>query len=236
MRDTVEARGVLGDVRGRRRLEREDLELVLRPLGQRRAVQEGAAAAHGRPLLAGAEVVDVPEDDVVHRVSVGDRDREREERDAALRVQRAVDRVDDDREAPVAEHADLLADEPHVLAAKPRENHLLRGRVERRGVVAALAVPDHRLALGPAGQLLEHARDVVPRARQSCQPVGSAKGEEEQAGGELREEERRLLRHRLAGVREARDLLDGDRLEQERSRGLAAVDRRDRLVGRRACR
>ena len=50
----------------------------------------------GHPLLARAEVVDVAEDDVVHRRAVGDRDREREERDPALRVDRAVDRVDDD--------------------------------------------------------------------------------------------------------------------------------------------
>ena len=34
-------------------------------------------------------------------------------------------------------------------------------------------------------------------------------------------------------MREARDLLDGHRLEQERGRGLAAVDGSDRLVGER---
>ena len=96
-----------------------------------------------------------------------------EERNAALRVQRAVDRVDDDREAPVAQHADLFADELHVLAAEAVEDHTLRSLVDRRRVVTALAVPDHRLALGPAGQLLEHARDVVARGtteRASPQP------------------------------------------------------------------
>jgi hypothetical protein len=56
---------------------------------------------------------------------------------------------------------------------------------------------------------------------------------EEQPRRELREEERRLLRHRLPGVREARDLLDRDGLQQERGRRLALIDRGDRLFGRR---
>src|SRR5581483_9533714 len=51
------------------------------------------APAPRRPLLAGAEVVDVAEEDVVDRVAVGDGDREREVRNAALGVLRAVDRV-----------------------------------------------------------------------------------------------------------------------------------------------
>ena len=161
----------LGDVGGRRRLEGEDLELVFRQLGQRQAVQESAATARGRPLLAGAEVVDVPEDDVVHRVAFGDGDRDREERDPALRVQRAVDRIDDDREPPVAEDAHLLADELHVFAAETLEDHRLGGGVDRGRVVAALAVPDHGLALGAAGQLREHARDVVPGGAAELEPV-----------------------------------------------------------------
>ena len=60
-----------------------------------RRSRSGAAAARRRPLFAGAEVEDVAKDDVVHRVAVGDRDRDREEGNAALRVQRAVDRIDD---------------------------------------------------------------------------------------------------------------------------------------------
>ena len=91
----------------------EDLDLVLRPHGpERLAVQPRALAASSRPLLAGAEVVDEAEDDVVHRLPLRDGDREGEERDAALRVERAVDRVDDDeRQPPVAEAADLLRDD-----------------------------------------------------------------------------------------------------------------------------
>jgi len=95
--------GLLGDARGERGLEREDLDLLPR---HRRVelliVQASAAAAHGRPLLAGAEVVDVAEEDVVHRLTVGDRHRDREEGDAPLGVERAVDRVDDDPKPAVA--------------------------------------------------------------------------------------------------------------------------------------
>ena len=84
-----------------RRLEGEDLDRVLRPHARRAARRSAYApsprrAVHSSPR---AEVVDVAEDDVVHRLAVGDGDREREERDAALRVQRAVDRVDDDERA-----------------------------------------------------------------------------------------------------------------------------------------
>ena len=61
---------------------------------ERLAVQPRALAAPADPLLAAAEVVDEAEVDVVHRPAVGDGDREGEERDAALRVERAVDRVD----------------------------------------------------------------------------------------------------------------------------------------------
>ena len=50
----------------------------------------------------GPEVVDVAEVDVVHRRPVGDREGEREERDRALRVDRAVDRVDDDPQLAAA--------------------------------------------------------------------------------------------------------------------------------------
>src|SRR6476646_10681902 len=56
---------------------------------------------------------------------------------------------------------------------------------------------------------------------------------EQEAGGELRVEEGRLLRHRLARVREPGDLLDRDRLQQERGRRFAAVDGGNRLLRRR---
>ena len=77
--------------------KREDLDRLLRPLrAELDAVEECARTALGRPLLARPEVVDVAEHDVAHRRALRDREREREERDAALRVDRAVDGIDDD--------------------------------------------------------------------------------------------------------------------------------------------
>ena len=67
------------------------------------------------PLLAGAEVVHEAEADVGHRVAVGDRERERVVRQAALGVLGAVERVDDDAHRPAAE-----VDAPALLAAPRR--------------------------------------------------------------------------------------------------------------------
>ena len=167
----VEPRRVLRDERRRRRLERQDLELVLGPFRERRAVATRALAFRRRPLLAGPEVVDVAEEDVVHRLPVGDGDREREERDAALRVQRAVDRVDDDRVAARPFDADLFADDGHVFAAEALEDHALGGRVDRGRLVAALARADDRLALSPTGQLGEHRLHVGARRAAEREPV-----------------------------------------------------------------
>ena len=75
-------------------------------------VQPRALAAPRDPLLARAEVVDVAEEDVGHRVPARDRDRDRVVRQAALGVERAVDRVDHHEHVRVAEvdRAALLAD------------------------------------------------------------------------------------------------------------------------------
>src|SRR5919205_570787 len=54
---------------------------------------------------------------------------------------------------------------------------------------------------------------------------------EEQAGRDLRVEEGRLGRHRLARRRDRPDLLDRRGPEQERGVGAAGLDRGDRLVG-----
>ncbi len=85
------------------------------------AAEERAHATLGRPLLSGAEVVDVAEGDVAHRRAIRDREREREERDPALGVDGAVDRVDDD--PPLARPRrntlpELFRDEHEVLAAR----------------------------------------------------------------------------------------------------------------------
>ena len=87
------------------------------------AVDGGAAAAPRDPLLAVAEVVDVAERDVAHRRAVGDRDRERVERQSALGVEAAVDRIDDDAPAAAAAEAalaDLLRDDREALAVGRR--------------------------------------------------------------------------------------------------------------------
>src|SRR5207244_2741353 len=82
---------------------REDLDLLLRAhRAERLAVEKGAAATRRRPLLARAEVVDVAEDDVVHRLALRDRERHGEVRQAALRIQRAVDRVEHHAQRPAA--------------------------------------------------------------------------------------------------------------------------------------
>ena len=59
------------------------------------AVQPGAFASPRPPLLARPEVVHEPEGHVGHRLAVGHGDRQGVAGDAALGVQRPVDRVDD---------------------------------------------------------------------------------------------------------------------------------------------
>ena len=116
--------------------------------------------------------MDEPEDDVVHRLSLRDRDREGEERDAALGVERAVDRVDDDeRQLCAADAAYLLRDDGARGIPQAREDRILRGPVDRRRVVAAEPRPDDRLPLGPRGQALEHGVDVGDGGPTELQPV-----------------------------------------------------------------
>ena len=145
--------------------------------GEHGAVQARSHPSLGDPFLAATEVVDEAEDDVVHRVALGDRDRDGEERDAALRVQRAVDRVDHDPGGAVADDADLLRDDRRALDfLQPREDHLLGRRVDRSRLVAALAVADDRLPLGARRQLLEHAAHVLDRLAAEREPVSQHSG------------------------------------------------------------
>src|SRR5207244_6999437 len=145
---------------------------------ERSAIEERAAAARRRPLLAAPEVVEVAELDVAHRRPFRDRDREAEVRDAPLRVERAVDWVEHDPRRPAAPErllAELLGDEEEIAARRgqPVDDHLLGGGVDRGRLVAALALADDRLARGPALQFSEHAPHVLrggaarlePRAR-----------------------------------------------------------------------
>src|SRR6266576_5901887 len=59
---------------------------------------------------------------------------------------------------------------------------------------------------------------------------------EQQARGELGEEVRALLRHRLAAARDGPDILDAGRPQQESRLRLAAVDGRDGFVAARCVR
>ena len=146
-----------------------------RTLPEPRAVQERAAAALGRPLLAGAEVVHVAEANVAHRAAVGDGEREGEEGNVALGVQRAVDRVADDEPrlpAPEDALAELLRDEREALVERlePVHDRGLGSRVDRRRVVAALALGEHGLALDACRQLREHRLDVSHRVAADVEP------------------------------------------------------------------
>src|SRR5690606_36279580 len=110
--DLAEAVGLAGErLQGRLRpfglgrLEADDLELAVAGGHPGRGLAEvGAAAAAGRELLVGTEVVDEAELDVGHRGAGGDGDAEAVRGDRAAGVERAVDRVDHDPNlSPLAE-------------------------------------------------------------------------------------------------------------------------------------
>src|SRR5439155_6408861 len=139
------------------------------------------ASARRRPLLLRPEVVDESERDVAHRRTVGDGDRHREEPDPALRVQRPVDRVDDDARLTAGAElhlADLLADEDGVDAGvlEAAQDRALGGGVDRRRLVTALAGADDRFAVGPGWMLREREPNVVHRGAAELEPVSQAGG------------------------------------------------------------
>ena len=93
--------------------------LLRRRRGERLPVERRPFTSYRRPLLAGSEVVDVAEVNVGHRRTIRHCDRQREERYAALGVDRAVDRVEDDGDrAALRRRAipELLGDEREVAA------------------------------------------------------------------------------------------------------------------------
>ena len=143
---------------------------------QRVAVQEGAEASRRRPFLAGAEVVDEAEDDVVHRLPLGNGNREREVGNRPLGILGAVDRIDDDGERALAADPDLLGDDPDLIAVEVRENRRLRGLVDRRGHVPALSAPDRPLALLAPGHLREHGLHVGDCGPAQLEPVTGVDG------------------------------------------------------------
>ena len=177
-REGAEHADALGDARhgcsrrdevlGPRRLQRHELETLLRArFAERGAVDARSTAAAGDPLLAVAEVVDVAERDVCHRRAVGDRDRERIDRKPALRIEAAVDRIDDDAPAAtaaVAALADLLGEHGEFLSgARECVEHGQR-RVFGRSVDR-----DGQVAPGAASELVR-----PPRPRHGAHGRGDA--------------------------------------------------------------
>ena len=67
--------------------------------------------------------------------------------------------------------ADLLRNDGARRRLDPREDRLLRSLVDRRGLVAAFAGADDRLALGARRQPLEDGVDVRDRRPAELQPV-----------------------------------------------------------------
>ena len=156
----------IGDDRSGRALEGEDLDGLLRSeCPELCAVEECAPTALGGPLLARSEVVDVPERDVAHRRALGEREREREERDPALRVHRPVDGIDHDPPgATGAEGAlpELLGDEDEVLTERgePLDDGVFGRLIDGRRVVASDTDLQNGLPLDARGESLEHVPDV----------------------------------------------------------------------------
>ncbi len=108
-------------------------------------------------------------------LAVADGEREREEGNVALGVQRAVDRVaDDDPRLPAPEDAlaELLRDEREALVERlePVHDGRLRRRVDRGRVVAALAQSQHGLALDAGRQLREYRLDVSHSVAADVEP------------------------------------------------------------------
>ena len=172
VRELDHGRRLRGDERGARRLEAEDLDPLLRAHGaERLSVHRRAAAAASDPLLAGAEVVDVREEHVLHPLAVGNRQREAEKRDAALRVQGAVDRIDDDHGRAAFDATGLFGDDRDVEIAEPREDRVLGRFVDRGRGVATEPLADDRLALDARRQLLEDGADVQHRRAAEAEPV-----------------------------------------------------------------
>ena len=130
-------------------------------------------AVHSSPA---AEVVHEPEHDVVHRLALRHRHGEREVRDRPLRVLGAVDRIDDDRDLPVAPDPDLLGDDADVGPVEMREHGALGRLVDRRRHVAALPAADRPLALLARRQLLELRPHVCGRGTAEVQPGLGHKG------------------------------------------------------------
>ena len=223
--------------RRERRLEREDLDLVLRPLrAERLAVEERAFAARApstprpsrsrrrrrtrrRAIVSPSATAIESEKNGMPRFALS------EPSIGSMTT----------RHAPAAELADLLGDDRRVEPVEAREDHALGGGVDRRRVVAALALRRARARARRASAARRARRARPPTApRQSASQ--SVKRVEEQAARELREEVRRLLRQHLAAARALEHRVDRRRPHEQRRLGVAAVDGRLGLLAARRVR
>ena len=149
------------------------------------ASNESTSISSFGPGPSSREVVDVPEVDVAHRGPFGYGDREGEEGDAALRIQAPVDRVEDDAGPVRAEGAlaQLLGDERELGPGRMQifeesDDRGLGGRVDRRRLVAALALTRDRLSFQPRRELRERSLDRGRRVAAEGEPIAhSSKGE-----------------------------------------------------------
>src|SRR5439155_25015512 len=129
---------------------------------------------------AAAEVADVAAAPVVDRGPVSKRDRDAIEGQAALGIQRAVDRVDHDHPGaglvPEPALAQLLrhqaeGDTPGRKPLEVTHRHQLRVAVHHRRVVAALAVTDDGLAIVSGWQAVQRSLDVRGHPLAEPEPV-----------------------------------------------------------------
>ena len=174
-----DGRRLVGDLRRERRLEGEDLDLAP-SAGRRRAARRSGA----RPRRASPSTP--------RRCRSRGRSRSRrrpssgpsataieseKKPDAALRVERAVDRIDRRRRrARCRSRRPPRRRWSTVEPFEAREDRALGRRVDRRRVVAALAGADDRLAVGARRQLGEHAAHVLDRCAAEGEPVSQAGG------------------------------------------------------------
>ena len=119
--------------------------------------------------------------------------------------------------------AELLGDEREAArssALEPGDDGVLGGGVDRRRVVAALAAPQHGLALDPG----RAGRARTPRMSATHARQSSSQGHGSHAGGRAGRrasfgiEVRRLLRHHLAAARTREHVLDPRRPQRGRRR------------------
>ena len=163
------------------RLDVDHAQPLLRPdAAKRPPAHRRPLAALGDPLLTPGQVADEREADVVQRRPVGDGDREAEEGQAALGVERSVDRVDDHHPGAVAiperPLAELLRDEPERDAAlgqllQPTDRRRLGLAVDDGGVVSPLALADNRLAVVSGGEAAKHVLHVRRHRAAEAEPV-----------------------------------------------------------------